>query len=156
MKPHEVNYLWEHMDRNKKGIALNIGTDAGQSILQRLIAGADVFLNNLRPYELEKFNLTYDALSRGNPSLIFANLTGYGRKGPEKNAGGYDSVAFWARSGVMDKGWLVLNLSWRGALPVHITPFCGVPSVSSASRSPPPEGCSRQRRRASAYMSRTA
>jgi len=102
MRPHEVNYLWEHMDRNKKGIALNIGTPAGQSVLHRLIAGADVFLNNLRPYELEKFNLTYDTLAKGNPSLIFANLTGYGRKGPEKNAGGYDSVAFWARSGVMD------------------------------------------------------
>jgi crotonobetainyl-CoA:carnitine CoA-transferase CaiB-like acyl-CoA transferase len=102
MKPNEVNYLWEHMDRNKKGIALNIGTPAGQSILHQLIAGADVFLNNLRPYELEKFNLTYEVLANVNPQIIFANLTGYGRKGPEKNAGGYDSVAFWARSGVMD------------------------------------------------------
>ena len=102
MKPNEVNFLWEHMDRNKKGMALNIGTPAGQSILYKLIAGADVFLNNLRPYELEKFNLTYEALARVNPKLVFANLTGYGLRGPEKNAGGYDSVAFWARSGVMD------------------------------------------------------
>ena len=90
------------MDRNKKGIAINIGTTAGQSVLKRLIAGADVFLNNLRPYELEKFNLTYEAVAKVNPGIIFANLTGYGRKGPEKNTGGYDSVAFWARSGVMD------------------------------------------------------
>ncbi len=102
IKPHEINFLWEHMDRNKKGIAVNIGTPAGQSILTRLISGADVFLNNLRPYELEKFNLTYGTLAKVNPKIIFANLTGYGRKGPEKNTGGYDSVAFWARSGVMD------------------------------------------------------
>jgi formyl-CoA transferase len=51
---------------------------------------------------MEKFNLTYDVMSRINPKLIYANLTGYGTKGPEKNTGGFDSVAFWARSGVMD------------------------------------------------------
>jgi formyl-CoA transferase len=70
--------------------------------LHKLIASADICLNNLRPYEMEKFNLTYPLLSRINPKIIYANLTGYGRRGPEKNTGGYDSVAFWARSGVMD------------------------------------------------------
>lgn len=102
MKPNDINFLWEHMDRNKRGMALNIGTPAGQSILYKLLADTDVFLNNLRPYELEKFNLTYDTLTGINPRIIFANLTGYGRRGPENNAGGYDSVAYWARSGVMD------------------------------------------------------
>ncbi len=102
IKPREVNFLWEHVSRNKKGIAINIGTPEGQAILHKLIAGADVFLNNLRPYEMEKFNLTYGTVAKLNPKIIFANLTGYGLRGPEKNAGGYDSVAFWARSGVMD------------------------------------------------------
>lgn len=96
-----VNYLWEHVDRNKKSIAIDVGTPAGQAILHKLVALADVFLNNLRPYELEKFNLTYEVLSRINPRIICANLTGYGQHGPMKNIGGYDSVAFWARSGVM-------------------------------------------------------
>jgi formyl-CoA transferase len=99
---HKVNFLWEHVSRYKKGIAINIGTPQGQSLLYKLLAGADVFLNNLRPYELEKFNLTYESLAKVNPKIIVANLTGYGRRGPEKNTGGYDSVAFWARSGVMD------------------------------------------------------
>lgn len=63
---------------------------------------ADVFLNNLRLYEMEKFNLGYETISEKNPKVIYANLTGYGWRGPEKNSGGYDSVAFWARSGVMD------------------------------------------------------
>jgi crotonobetainyl-CoA:carnitine CoA-transferase CaiB-like acyl-CoA transferase len=96
-----VNFLWEHADRNKKSIAIDIGTPAGQEILHKLIASADVFLNNLRPYELDKFNLTYEVLSKINPGIICANLTGYGQRGPMKNSGGYDSVAFWARTGVM-------------------------------------------------------
>ena len=96
-----MNYLWEHVDRNKKSIAIDIGTPAGQTILHKLIASSDVFLNNLRPYELEKFKLTYELLSEINPRIICANLTGYGQRGPMKNIGGFDSVAFWARSGVM-------------------------------------------------------
>ena len=101
-KPHEVNYLWETIDRNKKSLALNLKSPEGQEILHKLIGTADVFLNNLRPYEMEKFNLTYEGLKEIHPGIIYANLTGYGTKGPEKNTGGYDSVAFWARSGVMD------------------------------------------------------
>ena len=101
-KPHPINYLWEHVDRNKKSIAIHLGSADGQKVLHKLIAEADVFVNNLRPYEVEKFNLGYPTLKTANPRLIYANLTGYGRKGPEKDTGGYDSVAFWARSGVMD------------------------------------------------------
>jgi formyl-CoA transferase len=101
-KPHSINYYWEHTDRNKKSLALNMGSSEGQAVLHKLAATADVFVNNLRPYELEKFQLTYPILSKINTRLIYANLTGYGQRGPEKNTGGYDSVAFWARSGVMD------------------------------------------------------
>lgn len=101
-KPHPINYLWEHVDKNKKSIAINLGSSEGQAVIHKLIVSADVFLNNLRPYEMEKFNLTYDILCKLNPKIIYANLTGYGQRGPEKNTGGYDSVAFWARSGVMD------------------------------------------------------
>jgi crotonobetainyl-CoA:carnitine CoA-transferase CaiB-like acyl-CoA transferase len=101
-KPHSVNYYWEHTDRNKKSLALNLGSAEGQAVLHKLAASADVFVNNLRPYEMDKFHLTYEILSKINPRIIYANLTGYGKSGPEKNTGGYDSVAFWARSGVMD------------------------------------------------------
>jgi crotonobetainyl-CoA:carnitine CoA-transferase CaiB-like acyl-CoA transferase len=101
-KPHPINYLWEHVDRNKKSIAINMGVPQGQALIYKLVENADVFLNNLRPYEMEKFRLTYEILSQQNPKIIFANLTGYGLRGPEKDTGGYDSVAFWARSGVMD------------------------------------------------------
>ncbi|MBT8328193.1 MAG: CoA transferase [Desulfofustis sp.] len=101
-RPHEVNYIWEHVDRNKKSLTINLKATEGQEIIHRLAADADVFLNNLRPYEMDKFNLGYETISSANPKIVYANLTGYGQRGPEKNTGGYDSVAFWARSGVMD------------------------------------------------------
>ena len=101
-RPCPINYLWEHVDRNKQSITVNLRSREGQAIIHRLAAEADVFLNNLRPYEIEKFDLNYEKLKQKNPRLIYANLTGFGRRGPEKNAGGYDSVAFWARSGVME------------------------------------------------------
>jgi crotonobetainyl-CoA:carnitine CoA-transferase CaiB-like acyl-CoA transferase len=100
--PHPINYLWEHVDKNKKSIVINLDSSEGQALIHRLIGSADVFLNNLRPYEMEKFKLTYGIVSKLNPQIIYANLTGYGQRGPEQNTGGYDSVAFWARSGVMD------------------------------------------------------
>jgi formyl-CoA transferase len=101
-RPHEVNYIWEHVDRNKRSLTVNLKSAEGQEIIHALAADSDVFLNNLRPYEMEKFNLGYETLARINDKIIYANLTGYGRRGPERNTGGYDSVAFWARSGVMD------------------------------------------------------
>jgi len=98
----EINYLGEHVDRNKKSICVNLGSPEGQEIIHRLCAEADVFMNNLRPYEMEKFNLGYETIKARNPRIVYANLTGYGQRGAEKNSGGFDSVAFWARSGVME------------------------------------------------------
>ena len=98
----EINYIWEHLDRNKKSICINLKKTEGQTVVHEICKEADVFLNNLRPYEMEKFNLTYEIISKLNPKIIYANLTGYGSRGPEKNSGGYDSVAFWESSGVMD------------------------------------------------------
>jgi len=98
----DINYLWEHAGRNKKSIGINLASSEGKEVIHKLCKVADVFLNNLRPYEMTKFNLTYETLSAQNPRLIYANLSGYGLRGPEKDTGGFDSVAFWARSGVME------------------------------------------------------
>lgn len=133
-RPYKVNYLWEHVDRNKKSIGINMATPEGQAVLHKLIDRADVFLNNLRSYELEKFKLTYETLSKSNPKLIFANLTGYGLRGPEKDTGGYDSVAFWARSGVMDlmhEADSAPNIS-RPAYGDSITSLCFLSGIMAA------------------------
>ena len=96
------NYLW-HMDaRNKRSITLNLRTEAGLGVLHRLAAECDVFITN-HPYPVrEKLGLTYDALRSANPTMIYASLTAYGERGPERDRKAFDQLAYWARSGLMD------------------------------------------------------
>jgi len=96
-----INYVEENTNCNKKRITLDITSEAGLKILYRLLENADVFLTNFRPYELTKFHLEYDILRQFNPRLIQANLTAWGKNGPDKNMPGYDFNSFWTRSGIM-------------------------------------------------------
>jgi len=98
-----VNYLFEVMNRNKKAITLNLKTDQGRSIMDKLIGGADVFMSNFQPNALKEFQLEYRKLRELNPKLVYAALSGYGEKGAKKDQPGYDYVAFWANGGLMDK-----------------------------------------------------
>ena len=89
------------VNRNKRGIALNIRAPEGQKILQDLVADADVFLTNLATTEsLQKYNIDYDTLSALNPRLIYGSISGYGRTGPRAGQPGYDLVSQ-AESGTM-------------------------------------------------------
>ena len=96
-----INYLWDLWNRNKKGMTVDMGKARGKEIMSKLVGTADVFLSNLRPYEIEKFGLNYDNLKQINPKLIYANISGYGLKGPDKDGPGYDSCAFFARTGIL-------------------------------------------------------
>lgn len=98
--PSTVNYLWELDNRNKKSLTLDLSQPEGREVMHKLIATADVFSSNLRPYELEKYQLEYRQLEVINPKLIYANLTGYGPKGPQANQPAFDYAAFWSRSGM--------------------------------------------------------
>ena len=98
--PSKVNYNWELYNINKRAITLNLASEGGREIIHRLIEKADVFTSNLRPSELEKFKLEYETLSKLNPKIIFASLTGYGRNGPNKNSPGYDIISYWARAAI--------------------------------------------------------
>jgi crotonobetainyl-CoA:carnitine CoA-transferase CaiB-like acyl-CoA transferase len=93
------HYVWEMINRNKRGMAVDIRSEDGQEIIHRLVAQSDVFLSNLRPYELEKYHFTYACLSQLNPRLVCANLNGLGQRGPERDAPGYDGPSYWARAG---------------------------------------------------------
>jgi crotonobetainyl-CoA:carnitine CoA-transferase CaiB-like acyl-CoA transferase len=81
------------MNRNKRGIALDLKQDAARSVLRRLIDRADVVIENFRVGTLEKLDLGYDALRLGNPALIYCAISGYGRTGPDAQKGGFDLVA---------------------------------------------------------------
>ncbi len=82
------------VNRNKRGMTLNITAAAGREILYRLVDSADVFMTNIATVaSLKKYGLDYDTLRERNPRLIYASISGYGRVGPRADQFGYDLVA---------------------------------------------------------------
>jgi formyl-CoA transferase len=100
--PYPVPYHWQLTSRNKKSLALDLRHPDGQSVLNRLVADADVLLTNFRPDQLSDFNMTFEQMSALNERLIVGHITGYGDKGPDSNMRAFDVTAWWARSGMMD------------------------------------------------------
>ncbi|MGB8682212.1 MAG: CaiB/BaiF CoA-transferase family protein [Candidatus Binatus sp.] len=97
----ELNWAWVLTGRNKKSVALDLGTPEGYEALIRLVRTADVFVTNYQPQLLTKFHLTWDELRVINDRLIFAHLTGYGEAGEDAGLPAFDALAYWARSGLM-------------------------------------------------------
>ena len=96
------NYCWELTSRNKKSVSLNLKDERAHNILIDLIKEADVFITNM-PFPIrKKLKITSDDIRPHNAKLIYASLTGYGEVGPDADRTAYDSVAWWARSGLMD------------------------------------------------------
>lgn len=81
------------MNRNKRGMALNLKTEAGCGALTRLLKDADVLIENYRRGMMEKMGFGYDTLHALNPRLIYCSISGYGRTGPYADRGGFDLVA---------------------------------------------------------------
>lgn len=88
------------MNRNKRGVVLDLKTEGGKEALHKLIAGADVVVENYRHDTLAKLGFTFEDSKRGNPGLIWCSLSGFGRTGPYAVRGGFDLVAQ-AMSGIM-------------------------------------------------------
>ncbi|MEM7250663.1 MAG: CoA transferase [Pseudomonadota bacterium] len=97
----DVDYHWQVDNRNKRGIALNLRCSAGQRVLERLIETADVLVTNFTPPARKKLKLRWEDVSPRNPRLIYASLSAYGETGPEAEKTGFDSTAYWARTGLM-------------------------------------------------------
>ncbi|GAB4466897.1 MAG: CoA transferase [Burkholderiaceae bacterium] len=81
------------LNRNKRGIALNLKHPKGRDVLLRLVRDADVLTENYRLGTLERLGLGYDVLSKVNPGLIYCAVSGYGRTGPYADKGGFDLIA---------------------------------------------------------------
>src|ERR1700722_4279208 len=96
------NFAWLLESRNKRSLALDLSKPEGQAVLHRLPAEGGVFFKNFLPALGARLGLTYATLSPLNERLIYASFTGYGEKGDEANKPGFDSNAYWARSGLMD------------------------------------------------------
>lgn len=81
------------MNRNKRGIVLDLKSEGGKSVMKRLVRDADVLIENYRLGTMEKLGLGYDELSRINPGLIYCEVSGFGRTGPYAHRGGFDLIA---------------------------------------------------------------
>jgi crotonobetainyl-CoA:carnitine CoA-transferase CaiB-like acyl-CoA transferase len=94
------NLFNEGANRNKKSVTVNLKTIEGQKIVHRLVRRSDVFLTNMRPKAIESMNIGYPTLKEVNPTLIYATVSAFGPKGPDRDRGGFDYQGQ-ARSGFM-------------------------------------------------------
>jgi crotonobetainyl-CoA:carnitine CoA-transferase CaiB-like acyl-CoA transferase len=94
-------YPWHLNNRNKRGLALDLKSPDAGKILERLVKWADVLIVNTPHLARKKLKLEYDDVVQWNSRLIYADLTGYGEKGPDANLPGFDVTSYWSRSGLL-------------------------------------------------------
>jgi len=112
------NYYFENNNRNKRSIVLDMKTEQGTEIFFKLIDTADVFLNNLSIEAPLRMGIGPDVLLARNPRLIYAQASGWGRKGPDANEYSFDYTGI-ARSGLM------MSCGERGGPPCQVVPGLG-------------------------------
>jgi crotonobetainyl-CoA:carnitine CoA-transferase CaiB-like acyl-CoA transferase len=96
----DVPVLMEHANRGKRSIGLDLADPDGLEILHKLVATADVFLTNKLPRVVRRLRIDVEDIRAHNPSIVYVRGTGYGSRGPDADAGGYDFLGYWARAGV--------------------------------------------------------
>ena len=94
-------YPWHLSNRNKRGMAVDLKSQGAAMIVERLVKWADVLIVNTPHPARKKLGLEYEDVVAWNPSLIYANLTGFGENGPDANLPGFDMTAYWARSSLL-------------------------------------------------------
>lgn len=94
------NPMMEHPNRGKRSVGIDISTEEGQTLLLEIAKTADVFLTNYLPTVRQKNKFDIEHIRAVNPNIIYARGSAFGDKGEERNAGGFDSTAFWTRGGL--------------------------------------------------------
>jgi crotonobetainyl-CoA:carnitine CoA-transferase CaiB-like acyl-CoA transferase len=94
-------YPWHLANRNKRGMTLDLKSPSARQVLERLVKWSDVLIVNTPHAARKKLGLEYDDVAGWNPRLIYADLTGFGEKGPDANLPGFDITSYWARSGLL-------------------------------------------------------
>jgi crotonobetainyl-CoA:carnitine CoA-transferase CaiB-like acyl-CoA transferase len=97
----DVPYQWHLANRNKRGVALDLKSPDAPRVLERLVKWADVLIVNTPHPARKRLKLEYDDVAAWNPRLIYADLTGFGEKGPDAELPGFDITSYWARSGLL-------------------------------------------------------
>jgi len=109
------------LNRNKRSLCLDLKSAEGVAAVRRLVETADVFVENFRPGVCEKLGLSYAALSKLNPRLVYCSISGFGGTGPYRDRGGFDLIAQ-SMSGLM-----AINADDTGnprRLPIPISDIC--------------------------------
>ena len=112
-----MGIMFQSQGANKRGLSLNLKSEAGRDIFKRLAAGADVVVENYRAGALPSLGLGYDELAALNPSLIYCSITGFGQTGPKAGHTAFDNV-IQARSGLMATTGTVHSAPVRVGAPV--------------------------------------
>jgi formyl-CoA transferase len=94
-------YPWHLANRNKRGMTLDLKSPSAQPVLEKLVKWADVLIVNTPHPARKRLKLEYDDVAQWNPRLIYADLTGFGEKGPDASLPGFDITSYWARSGLL-------------------------------------------------------
>jgi formyl-CoA transferase len=84
---------FQNLHRNKRSLTLDLKKPEGKTVLERLVRGADVLVENYRPDVKHRLGIDYDTLSRLNPRLVYASISGFGQTGPYRDRPGYDQIA---------------------------------------------------------------
>ena len=119
------NPLFTIQNSGKKLTSINLKHPDGKAAMLKLLEDADVFLTNVRTGGLQRLGLDYESLHERYPKLVYAHFSGFGPKGPVASNPGFDSTAFWLRSGPM-ADWQV-----PGSFPFNPTYAFGDMSTSS-------------------------
>ncbi|HEY1688847.1 MAG TPA: CoA transferase [Solirubrobacteraceae bacterium] len=89
----EHSLWWPVLSRNKSCVTLNLRDPRGQELLLKLVACADVVVENFRPGTLERWNLGFERMREANPGIVLARVSGYGQTGPYSSRAGFASVS---------------------------------------------------------------
>jgi crotonobetainyl-CoA:carnitine CoA-transferase CaiB-like acyl-CoA transferase len=92
--------LFEHPNRGKRSVGIDLSTAEGQELLYELAKQCDVFLTNYLPPLRQKNKFDVEHIRAANPNIIYVRGSAWGNKGPERDKGGFDGTAFWSRSGI--------------------------------------------------------
>jgi formyl-CoA transferase len=94
-------YPWHLANRNKRGLTLDLKSPSAQQVLEKLVKWADVLIVNTPHPARKRLKLEYEDVVQWNPRLIYADVTGFGDKGPDAELPGFDITSYWARSGLL-------------------------------------------------------
>ena len=97
---HGADAFFQAANRGKRSVGIDLKDPEGRRLLGRLLAGVDVFLTNVRADARSRLRIDVDDVRQDNPSVVYVRGTAFGARGPDAGRGGYDTGAYWARSGM--------------------------------------------------------